>query len=864
MNFYKYLIFILLSICAIVHAQDANKVVQGRVVDENGEPLAFASVVVATDSLGSRVKAFAITDEKGEFEIKNIANPENSWLSVRLLGHKSFKQRFNSAIVGDIVLAQAETQLKGVIVKAASNGVVMRGDTVVYNPAVFSNGSEQSLAEVIDKLPGLTIDDAGNVKYQGEAIDKILIDGKDVLGNSASTMIKTLPADFASALEIINNYKEGTVDEQFRTQDMLALNIKSEKKGKWKTFVNVAGGVKDKFDGRISVLGSMPKIVVTGVANANNTGETIFSANDYVMNVKGLKNAGNRIGSTTYIVSGAMAEAISDAANEYSRTGGVLSANIAVQTLPKYKLMASITGLGDKIKADNSNILEHLMYIEKNYHQQSKRDHLVGVTANQLWLPSDRLNIKAFTKFDMSATSDDNSHTDTLNALAYYTDMHGNVTNYKALQQLNFSLLVGNGLAYLNADWNFDYEHDKRRTEQSIILVDSDLTNYTYEAHNSNLFTTVGGIMPIGSHGIHIKFEAFGEWQYAQVKLHSDEETFTSVRPGAYVGLLRNEGLFRFDGGIVLTKARVDFDGSRSVDDDVFFLGPRLAFLYKPNKKSKLNVEFTRRISTRKPSDLSDLTRAYSINNIYAGSTVDDATLTYTEIAMRYGLNSTARRLVFSATFNATKTDDAIQKDYQSNGLVHIYSNANGGKYQKIAGSLSINKGLPMVPIYFFGNAGASEVNGNASADGTTYDMTSDNFLGKVGMNTQFTSSCVNGKVYCTYHIGRTSYTTTLERSKETLKSAVAELSYNYGNLSVSALYGVEKSKNNSWEENNSQLNLSVNYRIDKWTLFARGVDILNLNENHSLKQNVTPDYATYSRIGEMPGYILIGAKASL
>ena len=96
MNFYKYLIFILLSICTIVHAQDANKVVQGRVVDENGEPLAFASVVVATDSLGSRVKAFAITDEKGEFEIKNIANPENLWLSVRLLGHKSFKQRFNS------------------------------------------------------------------------------------------------------------------------------------------------------------------------------------------------------------------------------------------------------------------------------------------------------------------------------------------------------------------------------------------------------------------------------------------------------------------------------------------------------------------------------------------------------------------------------------------------------------------------------------------------------------------------------------------------------------------------------------------------------------------------------------------------
>ena len=864
MNLHKYLISILLLTSTIAYAQDASNAVQGRVVDEKGEPLAFASVVVAADSLGSRVKAFAITDENGAFEIKNIASYENTWLSVRLLGHKSFKRRLNSTIVGDIVLAQAETQLKGVIVKAASNGVVMRGDTVVYNPAVFSNGSEQSLAEVIDKLPGLSIDDAGNVKYQGEAIDKILIDGKDVLGNSASTMIKTLPADFASALEIINNYKEGTIDEQFRTQDMLALNIKSEKKGKWKTFINAAGGVKNKFDGRLSVLGFMPKIVVTGVANANNTGETIFSATDYVMNVKGLKNAGNRIGSTTYIVSGAMAEAISDAANEYSRTGGVLSANIAVQTLPKYKLMASVTGLGDKIKADNSNILEHLTYIEKNYHQQSKRDHLGGFTANQLWLPSDRLNIKAFTKFDMSATTDENSRTDTLNTLAYYTDMHSNETNYKALQQLNFSLLVGNGFAYLNADWNFDYEHDKRSTEQSETLIDSDLTNYIYETHNSNLLTAVGGILPIGSHGIHIKFEAFGEWQYAKATLHSDEETFTSVRPGAYVGLLRNEGLFRFDGGIVLTKAQVDFDGSRSVDDDEFSLGPRLAFIYQPNKKSKLNVELTHRISTCKPSDLSDLARAYSINNIYAGSTVDDATLAYTEIAMRYGLNSTARRLVFSATFNATKTDDAIQNDYQSEGLVHTYSITNGGKYQKIAGSLSINKGLSMVPIYFFGNAGASEVNGRASADGTTYDMTSDNFLGKMGVNTQFTSSRVNGKVYGSYHIGRTSYTTTLEHSEETLKSVVAELSYNHGNLSASALYGVEKSENNSWTVNNNQLNISVNYHLGKWTLFARGTDILNLDENHSLMQKVTPDYATYSRVGEMPGYILIGAKANL
>lgn len=77
----------------------------------------------------------------------------------------------------------------------------------------------------------------------GKPINKILVNGKDVLSSSTSTTLNTLPADFAHQVEVIKDYKEGDVVERFRPQERQALNLKSRFPFKLNGTLEGGGGV---------------------------------------------------------------------------------------------------------------------------------------------------------------------------------------------------------------------------------------------------------------------------------------------------------------------------------------------------------------------------------------------------------------------------------------------------------------------------------------------------------------------------------------------------------------------------------------------------------------------------------------------
>ena len=47
--------------------------------------------------------------------------------------------------------------------------ITIKGDTIVYNADSFKNGSERNLEDVIEKLPGVEINEDGQVEVEGES-----------------------------------------------------------------------------------------------------------------------------------------------------------------------------------------------------------------------------------------------------------------------------------------------------------------------------------------------------------------------------------------------------------------------------------------------------------------------------------------------------------------------------------------------------------------------------------------------------------------------------------------------------------------------------------------------------------------------
>ena len=59
--------------------------------------------------------------------------------------------------------------------------VIIRGDTLIYDADSFKNGSERKLKDIIDKLPGVEINDDGQIEVEGKVVNKLMVNGKDFL-----------------------------------------------------------------------------------------------------------------------------------------------------------------------------------------------------------------------------------------------------------------------------------------------------------------------------------------------------------------------------------------------------------------------------------------------------------------------------------------------------------------------------------------------------------------------------------------------------------------------------------------------------------------------------------------------------------
>ena len=84
---------IFLTLPSVVFSQTAS--LRGKVLDPKQHPIAYATVVVAADSLLTQDIRYAITNNSGEFVVKQIAktSPE-LWLSIRSMGFVPYLHRF--------------------------------------------------------------------------------------------------------------------------------------------------------------------------------------------------------------------------------------------------------------------------------------------------------------------------------------------------------------------------------------------------------------------------------------------------------------------------------------------------------------------------------------------------------------------------------------------------------------------------------------------------------------------------------------------------------------------------------------------------------------------------------------------------
>lgn len=202
----------------------AQKSVTGKITDEDGVPIPSASVTVEEPGKDA-ILAYGITNSKGEYKVSFTSAEPNVDLKVKAFNQKPLtKQISNSDQNLNFKMESEATEIKEVQLKTKM--ITARGDTIAYDLKAFDSKSDRTLADVMKKIPGIEVNTDGTILYQGNAINKFYVNGKDLMEGGYGTINNSLPKDAVQKVEVLENHQPVKILQDKVPSDQAAINIK--------------------------------------------------------------------------------------------------------------------------------------------------------------------------------------------------------------------------------------------------------------------------------------------------------------------------------------------------------------------------------------------------------------------------------------------------------------------------------------------------------------------------------------------------------------------------------------------------------------------------------------------------------------
>ncbi|MFD1314217.1 carboxypeptidase regulatory-like domain-containing protein [Namhaeicola litoreus] len=258
----------------------------GVVKDSLGGPLELANVIAINEET-SNLEAYSITDENGYFSMTLGENGKYKF-QISYIGMKSTEEIVvieNSDITRNFIL-QADITLDEIEL-TYEMPVTIKGDTIVYNADSFKNGSERKLEDVLEKLPGVEINEDGQIEIEGKVVNKLMVNGKDFFDGDTKIATKNIPSNAVDKIQVLRNYSEvSQLSSVTNNSDSFALNIKL-KEGKenfWFGNINAGGGYSAADKGLYLLQPKLfyysPKFTFNFIGDMNNIGEVVLTPRD--------------------------------------------------------------------------------------------------------------------------------------------------------------------------------------------------------------------------------------------------------------------------------------------------------------------------------------------------------------------------------------------------------------------------------------------------------------------------------------------------------------------------------------------------------------------------------------------------------
>lgn len=224
--------FFLLLLVAPLHAVNA----QTQTISVHGQAhcgteKVVGALVTMLQPADSSIVAYATTDKQGFYTLKATTQLSEVLLSISGFNIKQKTTRIKAhSQTLDFHVEEENRILREVVVK--SQKLWGNRDTLNYLVSAYTRDKDRSIGDVLKKLPGITIEGNGVIKYQGNPINHFYIENLDMLQGRYNLATQGIKAEDVATVQVLENHEHIRSRQDQTPSERAAINLKIKDKAK--------------------------------------------------------------------------------------------------------------------------------------------------------------------------------------------------------------------------------------------------------------------------------------------------------------------------------------------------------------------------------------------------------------------------------------------------------------------------------------------------------------------------------------------------------------------------------------------------------------------------------------------------------
>ncbi|WP_111309055.1 outer membrane beta-barrel protein [Confluentibacter sediminis] len=230
----KILIIVAILFATLSHSQSKSFKISGNLISEGDNTPLESATVYLQRVIDSSLITYTITDKNGKFVLEGKTNDKKANLYISYVGYQTYfesidmdKDQIN---LENIHLKVSTNALDEVLIKSLAP-VTIKKDTLEFNVNSFKTKENAVIEDLLKELPGVEVDEDGNIKVNGKAVNKILVNGKPFFGSDPTITTKNLSKDIIEKIQVSDTKTDAEAfagEEGDKNNKTINLVIKEE------------------------------------------------------------------------------------------------------------------------------------------------------------------------------------------------------------------------------------------------------------------------------------------------------------------------------------------------------------------------------------------------------------------------------------------------------------------------------------------------------------------------------------------------------------------------------------------------------------------------------------------------------------